>query len=405
MKKITTAASVDALKPTDRRYVVRDSDVSGLELRIAPDGIKTWTLRYRLRGQQRRLKLGQYKRMSLAKARAVANVELRKIDGGLDPQAERTAAPRAAARAKVDSIEALCDRFITEYARPRKRTWRADQMRLKQDVLPRWRGRAVSSIERRDCLEVVDAIATRGAPIVANRTAALLSRLFRYAVEKLIISANPAAQLSKPGVEAAARPEADREVKPYTADEIRQIWQNTDALVASPKAILRLGLLTGQRPAEIQNMAWSELSGSWWTIPEGRTKNKRAQRVYLTEQALALLNAVPRIEDEPYVFVSYRGKRQAAAINTTAFAGVRRRQRPRHAMRDSVATGLAELGVATEDISKVLNHAYGLRVTAGYNAYAYDKERRRALTKWARRLEQLLTEPVDRAGQVLAFGT
>lgn len=37
MNKITTASSVDALKPKANRYVVRDSDVSGLELRIHPD--------------------------------------------------------------------------------------------------------------------------------------------------------------------------------------------------------------------------------------------------------------------------------------------------------------------------------------------------------------------------------
>ncbi len=148
-------------------------------------------------------------------------------------------------------------------------------MRLKKDVLPRWRGRAVSSIEHRDCMELVDAIAARGAGIVANRTAALLSKLFGFAVEKLIIPANPAARLSKPGVEAAHRPETDKEAKPYTPDEIRAIWEATETLAASPKAILRLGLLTGQRPTEISDMAWSEVAGSWWTIPGSGQRTAR----------------------------------------------------------------------------------------------------------------------------------
>jgi len=38
---------------------------------------------------------------------------------------------------------------------------------------------------------------------------------------------------------------------------------------------------------------------------------------------------------------------------------VRRREKPRHALRDTVATGLAECGVAVEDIAKILNHTYG----------------------------------------------
>jgi integrase len=390
MKKITTATSVDALQPTGTRYIVRDSEVSGLELRIAPDGTKTWSLRYRVNGLQRRLKLGQYPRVTLAKARGAANVELRKVDGGIDPQAERLEAKRAAERAKADSVEALCQRFIDEYARPRKRTWRADQMRLKKDVLPHWRKRAVSSIERRDCRELIEGIAKRGAPIVANRVAALLSRLFGFAVDQDIIEANPATRLSKPGVEAAGRPEKDREAKPYTPDEIRTIWQATEPLLASPKAILRLGLLTGQRPTEISDMAWSEIDGAWWTLPGSRTKNRRDHRVYLTPVAVDLLKAVPKVDDEPHVFVGYRGKRQMSEINAAVFAGVRRRRNPRHAMRDTVATGLAALGVATEDVAKVLNHSYGPRVTAGYNAYSYDKQRRLALTKWGRRLDQIL---------------
>ena len=390
--QITTDSSIVALKPKAERYIVRDSDVSGLELRVAPDGVKTWSLRYRVNGQQRRLRLGVYDRdrMTLSKARVAANRELRKVDGGIDPQEERQNVKRAAERAKADSIETLCETFIEEYAKPRKRTWRADQMRLKKDVIPRWRGRAVSSIERRDCLELVDGIAKRGAGIVANRVVALLSRLFRFAVDKEIIDTNPATHLPKPGVEAANRPEKDREAKPYTADEIRAIWQATEPLLASPKAILRLGLLTGQRPTEISDMAWSEVDGSWWTIPGSRTKNRREHRVYLVPMALALLKHIPHVEDEPHIFIGYRGKRQMAAINTAVFAAVRRRRNPRHAMRDTVATELAKAGVAIEDISKVLNHTYGARVTAGYNAYAYDKERRLALTKWGQRLDQII---------------
>jgi hypothetical protein len=36
---------VDALTPRAERYIVRDAHVSGLELRVHPDGVETWTLR------------------------------------------------------------------------------------------------------------------------------------------------------------------------------------------------------------------------------------------------------------------------------------------------------------------------------------------------------------------------
>jgi integrase len=185
----------------------------------------------------------------------------------------------------------------------------------------------VTSITRRDCRELVQGIADRGAPIVANRTAALLSRLFRFAADEEIIEANPAAHLSKPGVEAGSRPDGERQPKPYDADEVRAIWQATETMSAPLKALNRLGLLTGQRPTEIRDLEWQEIDQSWWSIPSRRTKNGHEHRVYLTPLALDLLKAVPRIADEPYVFAGWRGKRQLADVNRQVFVGVRRRDR------------------------------------------------------------------------------
>lgn len=392
--KLTTARSVDALTPRAERYAVADAKVAGLALRISPDGTRVWALRYRnASGEQCRLRLGGYPRLSLAKARMTANRELRAVDGGVDPQAERRGVKHRAAQAKKDSIEALAADYIERHAKPRKRTWKADDSKLRVEILPMWKGKPVTSITRRDCRELVQAIADRGAPIVANRVVALLSRLFRHAVDQGVIDVNPAAQLPKPGVEIGARPEEDREVKPYDADEIRSIWAATETLAPAPRALYRLGLLTGQRPGEIGDMAWAEVEQPWWTIPAGRSKNRKAHRVYLTRLALDALHGVTPAKDEPLVFAGYRGKRQVAAMNLIVFADVRRRLMPRHAMRDTVATGLAAAGVRVEDIAHVLNHSYGPRVTGGYNAHHYDAERRRALEGWAAALDAIVDHP------------
>jgi integrase len=410
---ITTDKSIGKFKPRAQRYAVKDSDVPGLDLRIYPDGRKLWTLRYRAHGEQRRLKLGVYgpNRMGLHAARKAANEALRKVDGGADPRAELEAAKEAAAekkraaeRAKRDSIEALCEAFIERHAKVRKRTWRDDQSKINCEILTTWKGRPVTSITRRDCRTLVQAIADRPAPIYANRVAALLSRLFRFAVDEELIDANIAAQLPKPGVEINARPEAEREDKPSDDDEIRAVWKATTTREPAPRALYRLGLLTGQRPGEVGGMRWDELDGHWWTIPAARTKNRKEHRVYLTEQALAALEDVARVEDEPRVFVGYRGKRQIAELNAKVFTAVRQRSKPRHAMRDTVATGMAAAGVKVEDVSHVLNHSVGLRVTAGYNAYAYDKEKRLALSKWARRLTAILQSSAQPSAVVSIAG-
>lgn len=388
-KPLSNAQSVESLTPAPSRYAVRDSVVAGLDLRIYPDGKRTWTLRYRnAAGEQRRLKLGAYPRMPLHAARVAANKVLRQVDDGIDPQAERTAVKVAAQLAKANSIEALTADYMERHAKPRKRTWPADQHKIDRVILPAWRGRSVTSIARRDCRDLVQAIAERGAPIQANRVAALLSRLFRFAVDEELIAHNIADKLPKPGVEIAARPEAEREVKPYDDDEIAAIWKATARQPAPVRALYRLGLLTGQRPGEIGDLAWDEIDGSWWTIPAARAKNGRTHRVYLTPLALKELANVPRTD--ALAFAGYRGKRQLAALNVEIFADVRRREKPRHAMRDTVATRMAAAGVPVEDISRVLNHAVGLRVTATYNTYSYDAEKREALTAWARQLAKVV---------------
>ena len=222
-------------------------------------------------------------------------------------------------------------------------------------------------------------------------------------MDEEIIESNPAAHLPKLGVEVGSRPEGELEQKAYDEDEIRAIWRATKDLSPALRALYRLGLVTGQRPKEIAGLEWREVDGSWWTIPGRRTKNARAHRVHLTQTALDLLDDVPHVAGEPHVFRGWRGKRQVARVNAIVFAGVRRREKPRHALRDTVATGLAETGVAVENIAKVLNHSHGPRVTAGYNAYGYDREKRLALMRWDRRLQAILALLSGHPSRVVTF--
>jgi len=403
---ITTDKSLVGLTPGPVRYAVPVSLIPGLQLRVTPTGARTWVLRYYADGQRHRLKLGTYPRMTLAAVRKAAHAALRIVDGGGNPQGDKRAAKaaattekRAAERAQRDSIEALTSSYLERHAKPRKRTWPADAHKITRILLPAWKGRAVSSITRRDCRDLVQGIADRGAPIQANRVAALLSRIFRFALDDELVATNVADKLPKPGVEITARPDGDREIKPYTLDEITVIWAATARQPAPVRALYRLGLITGQRPGEIGDMAWSEMSGDWWTIPAARAKNNRAHRVYLSALARKALATVPN--HDPLVFAGYRGKRQLAALNVEVFADVRRREKPRHAMRDTAATGMADAGVAVENISRVLNHAVGLRVTAGYIGHSFDREKQHALTVWNDVLDALINPKAKTAGTVL----
>jgi integrase len=64
-----------------------------------------------------------------------------------------------------------------------------------------------------------------------------------------------------------------------------------------------------------------------------------------------------------------------------------------HDLRRTAATGMAEAGVPSDHISRVLNHIDGgPRATRVYDRYAYDREKRAALENWQRLLRRAVSQ-------------
>ena len=158
-----------------------DQLVKGLALRVTSSGVKTWTLRYRNpAGAQLRWTIGAYPTVSLASAREKARNALRKIPDGFDPSAEKQE------KREAGTFGELAEIYITEYAKPRKRSWRDDRRLLTNEVLPTWKHRSARDITRADVRELVEAVAARPAPILANRLRAVLHRLGSLQVRKAL---------------------------------------------------------------------------------------------------------------------------------------------------------------------------------------------------------------------------
>jgi integrase len=60
-----------------------------------------------------------------------------------------------------------------------------------------------------------------------------------------------------------------------------------------------------------------------------------------------------------------------------------------HDFRRTVSTGMAELGVDDKVIEKVLNHSDG-SVAGIYNRHTYAAEKTAALTRWDRRVREIV---------------
>ena len=389
------ARSIPKLKPGTTAYYVPDGLIDGLQLRVASDGTKSWSLRYRIHGRQRRYTLGPYPALSLAAARKDGNDAIKAVSRGIDPAEVKQE------KREADTVADFAETYITDYAKPKKKSWKADESRLNNDVLPVWRHKLMQDITRRDVRELLASIAARPAPISANRVRALLSKMFNVALRLDVVEANPVTATDRPGDE-------QRRDRVLTPDEIRQFWTACDALPAEMAAAWKLRLLTVQRATEVHDLTWSELdlAAGWWTIPAQRSKNGLSHRVPLSPPALAILTDLRAKADahlktqkrptpSPYVLRQARGARQqaeaAATFKIDNFRG--------HDLRRTAASLMTGSGTSRLVVSKVLNHAEP-GVTEIYDRHSYDAEKKIALDAWARTLTGIIEQ---KSADVLAF--
>jgi integrase len=407
MAKLTDR-SIAALKSKPARYEVWDEGRKGFGVRVTPRGVKSFVWVYHFQGKPRRLTLGTYPALGLADAGVKLADAKKLLDHGEDP-GKLAVAERAAER-QAETIEQLVADYLERYARPRKRSASEDERILNKDVLSRWRERKVKEITRRDVVKLLNAIVDRGAPIQANRTFTILRRMFRFAVGQAIIDDSPCSLVEAPSAE-NERERALSEV------EIQRLWQTLEAapMEANIRRILKLILVTAQRKGEVMGMHEREIDRdkAVWIIPAERSKNGREHVVPLPPLALQLLDAA-RPDQAGWIFPSgrtgapYRGqsidhavrdlfvprprgktKKATATLPTPLLRGVMEAFTP-HDLRRTAATRMREFGVSRADVKDILNHKIR-DVTDRYDRYDGLPEKRRALERWARHLELIIS--------------
>jgi integrase len=156
-----------------------------------------------------------------------------------------------------------------------------------------------------------------------------------------------------------------------TVGEIEALWKwlDSDALPSEPADIMKLELLTGARCGEISGLCAEEIDrDEWtWTLPAARSKNKRPRVTPLVGLARQIIEArVSAIQVGP-LFTAETG-----AVLTAAHIGhyllARRNKLPigkftTHDLRRTVATMLAEMGIALDLIAAVVGHEAGGKET------------------------------------------
>jgi integrase len=233
-------------------------------------------------------------------------------------------------------------------------------------------------------------------PYMANRALAHIRKFFNWCLETGRVAVSPATNIKPPGKEVAR----DRVLN---NDEINAVWKGADELGWPFGPAIKVLILTGQRRNEVLQMKWEnlDLTKSLWTMPKEATKANRKHEVPLSKMVIELLESLPR--NGIYVFstnsrtpISGISKAKTRLDNFSNTSEWRI-----HDIRRTVASKMAELGIAPHVIEKVLNHSTGQisGVGAVYNRHTYLREKTDALNVWTRGLAIVL----DSQSNVIEF--
>ncbi len=386
---------IDAAKAkAGERLVLWDDNPRGLGCRVYETGRKAFVCMYRDAGGAKRLAtIGDYGTFTLDQARDAAREMLRMAEGGDDALTVRRA--RKAAPTFGDLIDAYTQRHV-----PKKKSGAEDVRRITKHLIG-WKGRKLASITRDDVRVLVTKVETspreRGAkgvivpgrpkaaprggtkPYEANRLLALLSKMFALAELWALVPAgqpNPCKGVPK----AKGERKRDRWVEPT---ELPALAKAIDA-EADPYArgALWLYLLTGARKSELLNAKWADVNKARAVLRLPETKAGRSHEIPLVPAAVAIFDALPRQDGNPFVFPGQRKGDSTEPTHLESIRGPWDRARTAagvadvrlHDLRRTVGSWLATAGNSLHLIGKILNHS-NASTTAVYARLGKDTAR------------------------------
>jgi integrase len=382
-----TDLKVRSLKPDRRRREIPDGWQRGLYLIVQPSGKKSFCVRYRFAGRPRKLTLKAG--VSLADARRLASDAMYAVEKGTDPRDIKKTEKAKATAAAVNTLQYVCERYFKrEHGKLRSAADR--EAALRRLVFPVLGGRQIDSIRRSEVSHLLDKIEDSSGTRAADLVLAYLRRIFNwYAIQS--------DTFSSPVVRGMSRYDtaAHRRKRFLNDDEIRTLWRATEAEGPLP-ACVRFLLLTGARRNEAAGLRWDEINGAEWLLPAARHKNKRVDLLRpLSDAALAVVSAQPRIDRSPYVFTATGAKPIRFGGSARAFmanCGVRGWRI--HDLRRTARTLLARAKIDTDIAEKCLGHLpSGLRDT--YDQHKYQHEMAHAFAELAALIERIVNPPTD----------
>ena len=386
---------IKSAKPSEKDYVLFDG--GGLQMRVRSNGSKLWNFNYRHPVTKKRINmgLGTFPDVSLAQARKGSIAAREVLAQGLDPKDQRDAVLQAKQAETEHTFQNVAmawyelkkDSVTPAYAED---IWRS----LTLHVFPDLGTTPISAIIAPQVINLLRPLETKGSLETVKRLSQRLNEIMTYGVNSGLIHANPLS-----GIRSVFKKPKKKNMAALAPDELKELMVAiaNASIKRTTRCLIEWQLHTMTRPAEAATTCWADIDFEKriWTIPAERMKKRRIHIVPLTDQALALLEAIkPYSGHREYVFPADRNPRTHCNSQTANMALKRMGFEGRlvsHGMRSMASTTLNEHGWDPELIEVALAHVDKDEVRSAYNRADYIERRRPMMAWWSEHIQEAAT--------------
>ena len=362
-QRISEALVKRAQRPAVGEKLYWDDTLKGFGLRVTARGSISFIVQYAIAGgKKKRQTIGRHGTYNVAEARDEAKRILLAVHKNEDPNK-----PSAAMTVNGVWAQYARDGFPKRRGYKSESTIRSDTNRYKL-VAGELGDRIVDSITAGD-IERLRLKVARRSPGQAEQVVALIKALMAYA-RRIGATEN----IADKSVEVAKAREVHN---PLTRDQLAALFGVLKVMQAGDHAFaayaIELLARTGCRKGEVLPLLWKDVNLADGTIRLRADKASRDGRtVFLNDGARAVLEQMPRIQDQPYVFPGRYGHRHIVNITKPFKAALKAAGCPDVRIHDLRHT-FGDLAIESNDLG-VVGALMGHRNTQTTKRYAKHRD-------------------------------
>lgn len=370
-----TATGVKAAKAPGRY-----GDGDGLFLVVGNGERASWVVRVQKNKRRRDIGLGSASKVSLSRARELAERVRCQVEAGVDPVAERRKA--MGIPTFREAAETVFDANSRKWSNG-KHLWQWKRT-LELFAYPSIGDLPVNQVTATQVHDLLAAIWLEK-PETARRVRQRVGMVLDWAFSKGFRETEAPMRSITKGLPRQPRNAGHHAAMPY--GDVPGFLSRLHEKETWGRLALEAAILTAARSGEIRGITWDELDldAGLWTIPTGRMKAKREHVVPLSPAAKRVFQRAAELRTEGVSFVFHGARRGKPMSDMTLMKVLRDMGEPftAHGFRSSFRDWVSETTSFPGELAEAaLAHAVGNKTEAAYRRGNLLEKRRKLMDAW-----------------------